>query len=87
MTGIKYYIPGATLILSGLLIVIFPEILIALFASIIIMAGIGALYIGKRLGESERGFKNTYRSGFNDDFVENYRTVNKPYFRHYRRWF
>ena len=87
MAGMKYYIPGTTLILSGLLIVVFPEILIALFASIVIMAGIGALYIGKKISESERDLKNTYRYGFNDDFAENYWTEKKPLLRHYRRWF
>ena len=83
MAGIKYYLPGASLILSGILIVIFPEILIALLASIVIMAGIGTLYIGRKLSESEQDYKNMYR----DDFVENNWTFKKPLFRYYRRWF
>ncbi len=42
MEGIKYYLPGIILILSGLLIIIYPEILIALIASLTILGGIGA---------------------------------------------
>ena len=37
MEGIKYYLPGIILILSGLLIIVFPEVLIALLASLTIM--------------------------------------------------
>ena len=68
MKRIKYYIPGIILILSGILIVVVPEILIALFASIVIMAGIGALYFGMRLSESEQEFKNRFRDGFQDRY-------------------
>ena len=87
MAKIKYYLPGFALILSGILIVIFPEILIALLASMVIMAGIGALLIGKRLSDSEQGFINRPREMFHEDFTEDYWTEKKPLFRYYRRWF
>ena len=43
MDTIRYYLPGIILILLAILIVAVPEILVAFVASIIIMAGIGAL--------------------------------------------
>lgn len=85
MRRIRHYLPGSILILSGIFIVLFPEILVALFASIVIMAGIGLLYIGKRLSESEEVLKN--RFGFHDDNSETYWNAERPVFRYYRRWF
>ena len=87
MKRLKYYIPGSTLILAGIIIVAFPEILIALFSSIVIMAGIGALYFGKRLSESEQDFENRYKKGFEDEYFQDDWSYKKPLFRHYRRWF
>lgn len=53
MHKLAYYLPGSLLILLALLIVAVPEILIALVAASIIMAGIGSLYIGHMLRKSE----------------------------------
>ena len=53
MGNLKYYLPGIILILIAIIIVAIPEILIALLAASIIMAGIGALYIGHRVRKSE----------------------------------
>ena len=87
MAKIKYYLPGTTLILSGILIVMFPEILIALFASMVIMTGIGALFVGKRLSESEQNFIYRSRDNFSDDYTESHWSEKKPLFRYYRGWF
>ena len=87
MAKIKYYLPGSLLILSGIFIVVFPEILIALFASIVIIAGIAVLYIGKRLSESEQDSANILRNRSHDDYSDNYWMERKPVFRYYRRWF
>ena len=53
MQGIRYYLPGIILILVAIMIVAVPEILVAFVASLIIMAGIGALYIGHKMRKSE----------------------------------
>ena len=63
MEKFKYYLPGTVLILSGIIIILFPEILIALFASLVILAGIGTLFVGKRLSESEKDFIYRFRDG------------------------
>jgi hypothetical protein len=55
----KYYLPGITLILAAILIVLVPEILIAFLAALMIMAGIGALYIGHRIRKTDAGFGNS----------------------------
>ena len=46
MTEIKYYFPGLTLIALAIIIVAFPEVLVAMIAATIIFAGAIALYIG-----------------------------------------
>jgi hypothetical protein len=59
MYNIRYYIPGIILILIGIIVVAVPEILVAFVASIIIMAGITALYIGHRIRKSEIEFTHS----------------------------
>ena len=49
MADIKYYFPGITLIAIAVVIVAFPEVLIAMIAATIIFAGITALYIGHKM--------------------------------------
>lgn len=46
MTDIKYYFPGITLIALAVIIVAFPEVLVAMIAVTIIFAGAVALYLG-----------------------------------------
>ena len=87
MEKIKYYLPGIALILSGIIIVLFPEILIALFATLVIMAGIGALFVGKIMSESDNAFMHRFRDEQHEDYIENDWNVRKPFYRHYRRWF
>lgn len=47
MSGFRYYMPGLTLIGMALLIIAYPQILVALVAALVMMAGIGALWVGK----------------------------------------
>ena len=54
MGNLKYYLPGSILILMALLIVVVPEILIALAAASMIMLGAGGLYIGHMARKSEK---------------------------------
>ena len=58
MRNIKYYIPGIVLILIAIMVVAVPQILVAFIAASIIMAGIGALYIGHMIRKSEIEFRN-----------------------------
>ena len=77
MKELKYYIPGITLIAIAVIIVAFPEILIATIAATMIFAGAIALYTGHmmRKGFDERAYIRS--SGF-DKFL-----IDQPLFR---RW-
>jgi len=57
MAEIKYYFPGMTLLAIAVIIVAFPEVLIAMIAATIMFAGAVALYIGHviRKGFDEQG--------------------------------
>ena len=59
MRNLRYYVPGTILILIAIMIVAVPEILVAFVAAFMIMAGIGALYIGHMIRRSEIGFRKT----------------------------
>ena len=50
----SYYIPGAVLIGASLLIVAFPQILVALVAGLIFMAGVGALWMGNTMRQIDK---------------------------------
>ena len=86
MNKLNYYLPGTFLIMSGILIVVFPEILIALIASVIMMAGIASLYLGHKIKESNE----VYSKKNEDDWINydrfQYR-YDKPLFRSLGRWF
>ncbi|MDY6839712.1 MAG: hypothetical protein SWH78_17270 [Thermodesulfobacteriota bacterium] len=58
MGNLRYYIPGILLIMIAIMIVAFPEILVALVAAAIIMAGIGALVVGHMIRKSGMHFQN-----------------------------
>lgn len=62
MSTVRYYLPGIILILIAIIIVVVPEILVIFLAFLIIMAGIGALYIGHQVRKSENEFRR------NDDW-------------------
>lgn len=83
MENLKYYVPGSILILIAIMIVAVPEILVAFLAALIIMAGIGALYIGHMIRKSDIEFRNTDGWFLDDDFCGR-RFVRAPVFR---RWF
>ncbi len=58
MRNLKYYLPGSILILMAIIIVAVPEVLVALVAVFIIMAGSGVLYIGHVIRKPEIEFRN-----------------------------
>ena len=80
MGNLKYYIPGILLILIAIMIVAFPEILVALVAAAIIMAGIGALVVGHVIRKSEMDLSNTDGQPF-DHRPYGWRFAQRPVFR------
>ena len=74
------------MILIAIMIVAVPEILVAFVASVIIMAGIGALYVGHRIRKSELEFRRT-DGWFSDEDFFGRRFVRRPVFREWSRWF
>ena len=86
MDTIKYYLPGIILILIAIIIVAVPEILIAFVASVIIMAGIGALYIGHKIRKSEIECQTMDDCSSDEDFFGR-RFARKPIFRDWHRLF
>ena len=78
MKDMKYYLPGIILIAVAIIIVAFPQILIALIGATIICAGLVALYIGHmvRKGFNEVGYSP---GSFLEEFI-----VIQPVFR---RWY
>jgi hypothetical protein len=78
MRDVKYYFPGITLIAIAVIIVAFPEILIALIAATIICAGAIALYIGHKVRKGFDEFSYINGSTF-EKFL-----IDQPIFR---RWY
>ena len=70
MNSFRYYLPGFILILIAIIIVAVPEILIAFLSTLIIITGIGALYIGHMIRKSDTGFRNGENSFVGHDFFE-----------------
>ena len=85
MDTIRYYVPGIILILIAILIIAVPEILIAFIASIIILAGIGALYLGHKMRKSEIEMRNAGEWFSDEDFFGR-RFLRRPVFRNWPRW-
>lgn len=86
MDTFRSYLPGIILILVAILIVAVPEILAAFAASIIMMAGIGALYLGHRIRKSEIQYRDTGEWFSDEDFFGR-RFAGRPVFRDWNRWF
>ncbi len=78
MRDLKYYVPGITLIAIAVIIVAFPEILIAMIAATIIFAGVIALYIGHKVRKGFDEFSYVNGSAFDKFLIE------QPIFR---RWY
>ncbi len=85
MDNLRYYLPGIALILLAILIIAVPEILIAFIASIIILTGIGALYIGHRIRKSKIELRNAGEWFSDEDFFGR-RFVRRPIFKDWPRW-
>ena len=59
MRDLRYYLPGSILIIIAIMIIAIPQIFVAFVAALIIMVGIGALYIGHMIRKSEIEFRNS----------------------------
>ncbi len=70
MKNIKYYIPGILLILLALLITAMPEIIVALMAAFIIMAGIFVLYLGHQMRKLDSADSIYVKTRFHDDYFD-----------------
>ena len=86
MNTLRYYLPGIILILIAIMVVALPEVIVAFVASIIIIAGIGALYIGHKIRKSEIEFRRSDEWSSNEDLFGR-RFVKRPLFRGWSRWF
>jgi hypothetical protein len=85
MDTFRYYLPGVILILIAILVIAVPEILVAFVASLIIMAGIGALLIGHKIRKSGIDLRRTDDRFSDEDFFGR-RYVRRPVFRDWNRW-
>jgi hypothetical protein len=85
MDTIRYYLPGIILILMAILILAVPQILIALVVSLIMVAGIGALYLGHKFRKSGIEFRQT-GCWFSDEDSFGRRFMRRPVFRDWNRW-
>ena len=52
MREMKYYFPGIALIILAVMIFVFPEVLVAFVTVLVIILGIGALYVGHQKRKS-----------------------------------
>jgi multisubunit Na+/H+ antiporter MnhB subunit len=86
MNTVRYYLPGIILIMIAIIIVALPEVIVAFVASIIIIAGIVALYIGHKIRKSEIECRRTDAWSSNEDLFGR-RVVKRPLFRRWSRWF
>ncbi len=75
-----YYAPGSGLVLLGLLIVVFPELLVALVAATLIMLGIGALYAAHQLRKLHQEFGKFDDAFFSGVFYDPYLTLERSFF-------
>ena len=82
MENFKYYLPGIVLFLLAFVVLAVPEILVAFVAALIIMAGIGALYIGHLLRRSKIEFRDM-NGWFSNNGPHDWRCVKESIFR---RW-
>ena len=57
MKGFRYYLPGALLVLLGVLILAVPEILVAFVSAALAVTGVGVLLLGHRMRKAEKEWR------------------------------
>jgi len=85
MRYVNYYFPGIILILIAIMIVVVPEIIVAFLAASILMAGIGALYVGHMIRKSEIEIRD-FDEWFLADDSPYWRLARVPVFRKRHYW-
>ncbi len=78
MRGMRYYFPGCILILAAILIVAVPEILVAFIAALILVGGVGLLYIGHLFKEMEN--ESRHDIGYQDRHFRDWRAMKGRFF-------
>ena len=54
INGLSLYVPGTIFIMLGILVVLFPMLLVSLFSAGLILIGITAISVAHRLGKHHR---------------------------------
>ena len=54
LRNFRYYAPGMGIIVLGLIVAVFPAVLVGIVAGTLIMAGIGAIYFGHHVRQLHR---------------------------------
>ncbi len=79
MMKINYYIPGAILILLAFVLLVIPEILVALVAAATTVLGISALYAGHMIRRAMDKRRTMEKGMVDDPFVTNPLWVSSDY--------
>ena len=79
-----YYAPGSALILLGILIVVVPELLVALVAATLITVGIGILYAAHQVRKLHETFGRVDETFFDGGFYDPLLHFERAFFS--RRW-
>ena len=87
MNRTTYYIPGGVMVLMGVLIIAFPEILVALVAAVVISFGVGALFVGHQMRKTEGSVRQGYEYTECDDGFCRVWSRNYPSFGRWHRRF
>ena len=79
MRKLNYYIPGSILILLAFVLLVVPQILVALVAASIMLFGIGALYFGHLMSKSMSKLRTMEKTLHDDMLVSNQLWVPSDY--------
>ena len=80
--NLRYYLPGAMMILLSLLIIAVPEILVVFVASLLCLSGIAALYLGHLLQKEKIEIIRVEKRDSESDFFD----LRFDHIPVYRRW-
>ena len=67
MYRLKYCFPGVTMILFAFVILAVPEILVAVVATLVLLAGLSACYAGHMIRKAKIAYRQNGRLGMEDD--------------------
>jgi hypothetical protein len=67
MYRLTYYFPGVTMILFAIVIIAVPEILAAIVASLVLLAGLSTCYAGHMIRKAKMAYRQNGQLGMEDD--------------------